>query len=350
MCSRPVWRAALACLAFLSVSGLRAADEKPVHHIVIFQFNETTTPAQAFAVSQEFSKLSTKIEGIQSLQWGTNNSPEGLNDGLTHAFCLTFENQAKLDAYGPHAAHQEFVKLVRAHVGKVFVNDFAIEKPASIAEIGRNHHLVFFKYKEGTTAEKKAEISKAFLELESKIPGVLSIQTGEDRTPEKHQKGFVPFWLTFTNERARDDYLPHPAHKEFVELVVPNVEKPVVFDFTVRPSSRSLFVTSGLEPYMVVQRDDKNQATLNFGGVCSAEGSVEARILLGRRTLPGFDWKVVGKAVGGEFTATIPGVPVGGEYTVEIRRRDAVGNVAEHTDVANLLVGDLWILAGQSNM
>jgi len=33
-----------------------------------------------------------------------------------------------------------------------------------------------------------------------------------------------------------------------------------------------------------------------------------------------------------------------------VRRRDRVGNVAEHAEVANIIVGDLWILAGQSNM
>ena len=353
MHSIPV-RAALVAATILTVSLTAptvSADERPVHHVVLFQFKEGTSPSDIAEVSRRFAQLPNDIAGVRGFQWGTNNSPEGLNDGLTHAYVLTFENQAALDAYGPHERHQAFVEFALPKVEKVFVNDFAVDSVSPVAEPGRCHHLVFFKYKEGTDEAKLAEVAKAFRGLEAEIPGILAIQHGEDRTPEDQRSGFVhAYWLTFTNERARADYLPHPAHKAFVGIVGPVLDKPLVVDFTVRPSGRSLFVTHGLEPYRVYQRGDDGTATFEFGGVCSGDGPIEARLRHGRRPVEGFDWKGVGEAKAGVFQATLAAVPTGGEYTVEVRRRDARGNVAAHTEVANILVGDLWILAGQSNM
>mgnify|MGYP003336856210 CR=1 FL=1 len=43
--------------------------------------------------------------------------------------------------------------------------------------------------------------------------------------------GFV---VTFKDEKGRDEYLPHPAHQEFVKLVGPRVEKVIVFDYWAR--------------------------------------------------------------------------------------------------------------------
>ncbi len=39
---------------------------------------------------------------------------------------------------------------------------------------------------------------------------------------------------TFATEADRDTYLPHPAHKEFVALVGPHVDKVCVVDYWTR--------------------------------------------------------------------------------------------------------------------
>ena len=322
----------------------------PVHHVVLFQFKKETGQSDILSVTREFSRLARKISGIRSFQWGINNSPEGFNKDLTHGFIMTFENLNARDAYLPHLAHRKFIQFALPMVEQVFVNDFEVEQSVSPAEPGRTHHLVFFKFKESATEQEIDKVVVAFGDLRGKIPGLLHFQAGPDRTPADSRKGWHGFWLTFTNERARNDYLPHPAHREFGKLVGPVLEEPLVFDFTVRPSSRSLFVTRGLEPYRVYQRSPDDVADLEFGGVCAEDGPIESRLLQGRRTLAGFDWKMVGESSGGVFEAKLEGVPAGGEYTVEVRRRDVLGNVAAHTEVANILVGDLWILAGQSNM
>ena len=81
----------------------------------------------------------------------------------------------------------------------------------------------------------------------------------------------------------------------------------------------------------VFQRNTKGTATISF----EAAAPVEARVRLGKKTVVA--WK--------KTSGTVRGVPTGGPYTLEVRTPD--GRIHRST---GLLVGDLWVLAGQSNM
>lgn len=97
-------------------------------HIVMFSFNEETTEEQVKEVETAFGELPGKISSITGFEWGTNVSPEGLADGLTHCFLVTFKDKAGLEEYLPHEAHQAFVELVKPHVAKVLVIDYQTER------------------------------------------------------------------------------------------------------------------------------------------------------------------------------------------------------------------------------
>jgi hypothetical protein len=104
-------------------------DETPMpdsvlRHVVFFGFKETSSEAEVKIIVDAFLALPSKIAEIKDLEWGTNSSPEGLNQGLTHAFTLTFHSAADRDAYLPHPAHQEFVALLGPHLDKVTVLDY----------------------------------------------------------------------------------------------------------------------------------------------------------------------------------------------------------------------------------
>ncbi len=329
-----------------------AADSNPVHHIVLVDFRADVPAGELRHVLREFEQLPARIPGVIGFQWGTDNSPEGLQKGFTHGFFMTFESAEALEAYLPHPEHQAFVKILRPAAEKLFVFDFHIDEVLPPEAPGRVHHLVFFDYKDSAPAEQVARVNEAFAALPLKIPGLLRLQAGANIAGARGLSlGMTHgFALTFVNRDARDDYLPHPAHRDFGAIVGPVLENVLVLDFTVRPSGRGLLVTDGLEPYRVYQRGEDDTAKLRFSGLAADDGPIEARLLSGRRIVPGFDWRRVGEASAGAFEGALAGVPAGGDYTVEIRRRDELGNVAENTEVANLLVGDIWILAGQSNM
>lgn len=343
----------LSCFALIAVVLFvpRLVLAGPVEHLVLLRFKDGAPRGEVQRALEEFERLPSKIPGILAFRWGLNSSPEGLSKGFTHGFVITFEGTPARDAYITHAAHQAFVAVLRPLLEDVFVLDFEVEAAPPVAEPGRVHHLVFFKFKASASKEEIGAANAAFSVLPKKIPGLVHYRAGANTSPEGAAKGFTHgYLLTFLTDRARDDYLIHPAHTDLVSLLGPILEEPLVVDFTIAPSARSLFVLDGIEPYQVHQRDSSGTADLDISGVSRDDGPIEVRLRSGRRTVPGFDWKAAGKAEGGVFHAVLENVPAGGEYTVEIRRRDALGAVADHTEVANLLVGDIWILAGQSNM
>ncbi len=327
------------------------ADSSPVHRLVLFQFKEDAAADGMQGFLHGFSALPYQIPGITGLQAGANNSPEGLSQGFSHGAVLTFKDVAARDAYAEHASHTALVNQAEPILKEAFVFDFESPKPPPPAELGRVHHLVFFKFKEKADSEPVKKVLEEFAKLPKKISGLLNYQAGPNIDTQARSKDLTHgFLLTFINDRARDDYINHPAHRQFVDLIKPILDGVLVVDFTVTPSGGGLFITGGIEPFAVYQRSEKGTADINFRGVAAAGGPIEARLLRGRRLVEGFDWKAVGQARGGSFEAALAGVPAGGEYTLEVRQKDKLGNVAAHTDVSGILVGDIWILAGQSNM
>ncbi len=93
-------------------------------------------------------------------------------------------------------------------------------------------HVVLFKFKEGTTKEQIKEIETAFGGLPSKIDTIREFEWGTDVSSEGKSKGFTHcFFVTFADEKGRDVYLPHVAHKDFVKLVGPQVDDVCVVDY-----------------------------------------------------------------------------------------------------------------------
>ena len=96
----------------------------PYRHVVCFKFKADATKEQIADIEKAFGELPKKIDTIKGYEWGTNVSPEGLADGFTHCFLVTFADEDGLKAYIPHEAHQAFVKKLRPILDKVFVIDF----------------------------------------------------------------------------------------------------------------------------------------------------------------------------------------------------------------------------------
>ena len=117
---------ALASLALFTMSTIAA--DGPVFHIVHFKFKADATPAQITQVEKDFAALKGKIDIVQTLEWGTDVSPEKLSDGFTHCWVLTFKNEADRDAYIVHPAHKAFVATLGSVLEKPLVVDFIPKK------------------------------------------------------------------------------------------------------------------------------------------------------------------------------------------------------------------------------
>ena len=95
-----------------------------LRHVVLFKFKDSASPDDIKKVEDAFRQLPSKIKQIKGYEWGTNNSPEGLSQGLTHCFLLTFESEADRAIYLPHPDHKAFGKLLGPYLDKVTVVDY----------------------------------------------------------------------------------------------------------------------------------------------------------------------------------------------------------------------------------
>ncbi|KAF5020121.1 hypothetical protein F66182_7853 [Fusarium sp. NRRL 66182] len=104
-----------------------------ITHTVLFQIKADADPSDVKQICQRFHTLkdqcihpTTNAPYIVSLQGGKDNSPEGLQNGITHGFVITFNSAEDRDYYvNTDPAHQEFVGHIRGIVDKVIVVDFS---------------------------------------------------------------------------------------------------------------------------------------------------------------------------------------------------------------------------------
>ena len=118
----------LTIMAGSLLSTAKAQDTKVLRHVVLFKFKDTTSPASIKKVEDAFRALPSKIKEIKSFEWGTNNSPEHLNQGYTHCFFLSFASEKDRDIYLPHPAHKAFGDLLGSMLDKVLVIDYWASK------------------------------------------------------------------------------------------------------------------------------------------------------------------------------------------------------------------------------
>ncbi len=103
------------------------AQEKPakmLRHIVMFKFKETSSKEDIQKVVDAFRSLRKSIPQVSAFEYGTDNSPEGLSNGFTHCFLVTFQTEADREVYLPHPKHKEFVEVLKPHLDKVQVVDY----------------------------------------------------------------------------------------------------------------------------------------------------------------------------------------------------------------------------------
>ena len=106
------------------ISEQTVMTDSVLRHVVLFKFKDATPDEKLKEIEAAFGALPSKIKEIQDYEWGLNNSPEGLNKGLTHCFFVTFKNEKGRDIYLPHPDHKAFVDLASPYIEDVTVVDY----------------------------------------------------------------------------------------------------------------------------------------------------------------------------------------------------------------------------------
>lgn len=100
------------------------ALDSVLRHVVLFKFKPGTSAMDIKKVEEAFSALPSKIPQIVGYEWGTNNSPEGLDKGFTHCFFLSFNSEEDRAIYLPHPDHKAFGAVLGPHLDDVLVLDY----------------------------------------------------------------------------------------------------------------------------------------------------------------------------------------------------------------------------------
>lgn len=80
-------------------------------HIVMFQFKEENKDANMARVKEMLEALPGKIATLRSMEVGIDVSRSERSFDMV--LVSTFDDQAGLDAYAPHPAHQEVVSVIK---------------------------------------------------------------------------------------------------------------------------------------------------------------------------------------------------------------------------------------------
>ena len=120
--------ASVVMFGVFAASAVFAADDaaagkregKLLYHVVCFKYKEDASKEKIAQVEKGIKGLKDKIPGIRGVTYGTNNSPEKLDKGFTHAFIVAFESEKARDDYLPHPEHKAVVEVIKQVVADVF--------------------------------------------------------------------------------------------------------------------------------------------------------------------------------------------------------------------------------------
>ncbi|MBI2425094.1 MAG: Dabb family protein [Candidatus Hydrogenedentes bacterium] len=99
-----------------------------VRHVVLYAY-KPGTPAEVIAAQEEQGRaMANEITQIEDVEHGTILGSGGRAQGYTHGLIFTYANEADLQAYVAHPAHQQFVQTALPNLSQMLVFDYIAEE------------------------------------------------------------------------------------------------------------------------------------------------------------------------------------------------------------------------------
>ncbi len=97
-----------------------------IRHVLLLRFKADVSESDMLVAFKSFESMSEKIDGVVSVEWGQNNSPENLNRGFTHCVFMTFADERGRDHYLPHPQHEALKAQLDPLLENIIVLDYLI--------------------------------------------------------------------------------------------------------------------------------------------------------------------------------------------------------------------------------
>ncbi|KAM7484936.1 hypothetical protein LguiA_000945 [Lonicera macranthoides] len=97
---------------------------------------------------------------------------------------------------------------------------------------GEFKHILLGKFKDGIPPQQIEELIKSYANLVNLIEPMKSFRWGKDVSIENLHQGFTHvFESTFESTEGIAEYISHPAHVEYANTLLPQLEKVLVIDY-----------------------------------------------------------------------------------------------------------------------
>lgn len=97
-----------------------------IRHILFIKFKDAAMQSDIDNLQALFASMPGKVEGVLTVEWGLNDSPENKNQGYTHCVQMTFANEQGRQNYLPHPAHNELKAVFAPLLEDIIVVDYQI--------------------------------------------------------------------------------------------------------------------------------------------------------------------------------------------------------------------------------
>ncbi|CAI9109802.1 OLC1v1009706C1 [Oldenlandia corymbosa var. corymbosa] len=105
----------------------------------------------------------------------------------------------------------------------------ATGKPGGGGEV---KHILLAKFKDGLSEQQIEELIKGYAKLVNLIEPMKAFKWGKDVSSECLNQGFTHvFESTFESTQGVAEYVAHPAHVEYANQLLPQLEKVLVVDY-----------------------------------------------------------------------------------------------------------------------
>ena len=97
-----------------------------IRHILLIKFKEDAEESEIEKLKRLFEAMPSKVEGVTSVEWGLNDSPENKNQGYTHSVLMTFADEEGRQNYLPHPEHDALKDVFRPLLDDIIVFDYSL--------------------------------------------------------------------------------------------------------------------------------------------------------------------------------------------------------------------------------
>lgn len=97
-----------------------------IRHVLLIKFNASASTDDIQAIRGRFELIPAKIQGVESVEWGVNDSLEGKSQGYTHVVLMTFADEDARQRYLPHPEHDALKAVFRPVLDDIVVVDYPV--------------------------------------------------------------------------------------------------------------------------------------------------------------------------------------------------------------------------------